>query len=111
LFLAFVHLTEEESDSFNVYISALYRVNRAFKSEAVPLLDEYLTMIAQVLEESRMRGEIQCDHIEAAALMVLSLTESYILSARVLELSEQTIRQQAQQVTQLILNGLGASLS
>src|SRR5436309_13384577 len=34
LFRAFAHLAEEESDNFNVYMSALYGVNRAFQAEA-----------------------------------------------------------------------------
>jgi len=33
LFLAFARLAHEESDSFNVYMSALYGVNRAFKKK------------------------------------------------------------------------------
>ena len=32
LFRAFAHLAEEESDNFNVYMSALYGVNRAFQA-------------------------------------------------------------------------------
>jgi AcrR family transcriptional regulator len=109
LFRAFARLAVEESDSFNVYMSALYGVNRAFKDEATRLLRDYIAVIALLLEESKARGELHCDDIEAAALMVLSLTESYVLSARVLGQSEQTINRQAQHVAQLILRGLGTS--
>lgn len=108
LFLAFVSLSKEESDSFNVYMSALYGVNRAFKDEATKLLRDYIAVIALMLEESRVRGEVQYQNAEATALMVLSLTESYVLSARVLGRTDAELTQQAAQVAQLILQGLGS---
>src|SRR5215469_2340210 len=78
LFRVFVHLSEEHSDSFNVYMSALYGVNRAFKDEATKLLRDYLAVIALMLEEGKARGELQYDSVEVTALLVLSLTESYV---------------------------------
>jgi AcrR family transcriptional regulator len=109
LFLAFVALSKEESDSFNVYMSALYGVNRAFKDEATKLLRDYVAVIALMLEESRVRGEVQYQSAEATALMVLSLTESYVLSARVLGRTDAELAAQAAQVAQLILHGLGSA--
>ena len=106
LFQAFAHLAEEQSDTFNVYMSALYGVNRAFQEEATKLLRNYVAVIALVLEEGRAHGELQCHDVEASALMVLSLTESYVLSARVLGKSEKEIVQQAKHVAQLILHGI-----
>ena len=106
LFLAFVQLAEEDSDSFNVYMSALYGVNRAFKTEATKLLRDYVAVIALMLEQCQARGEIHATQMEAKALMVLSLTESYVLSAQVLGQTEHEIAAQAGQVAQLILNGL-----
>ena len=106
LFSAFVRLAEEESDTFNVYMSALYGVNRAFQEEATKLLRDYVAVIALILEGSRLQGEIQCDDIEGTALMVLSLTESYVLSARVLGQSEQKLVQQGRAVAQMILEGI-----
>jgi AcrR family transcriptional regulator len=111
LFRAFAHLAEEESDNFNVYMSALYGVNRAFQAEATKLLRDYVAVIALTLEQSQARGEIRSQHIEASALMVLSLTESYVLSAKVLGQSERVIVQQAGQVAELILRGIGTSTS
>jgi AcrR family transcriptional regulator len=111
LFRAFVHLAEEESDSFNVYMSALYGVNRAFQSEATKLLRDYVAVIALMLEQSQARGEIRCHDIDATALMVLSLTESYVLSARVLGQSEQTLVRQASSITDLVLRGIGTTSS
>jgi AcrR family transcriptional regulator len=108
LFRAFAHLAEEESDNFNVYMSALYGVNRAFQTEATKLLRDYVAVIALMLEQSQARDEIRTQQIEAAALQVLSLTESYVLSARVLGQSERTIVGQAGQVADLILRGIGA---
>lgn len=106
LFRAFVQLSSEDSDSFNVYMSALYGVNRAFQAEATKLLRDYLAVISLVLEESRDAGEIQTQNIEAAALFVLSVTESYVLSARVLGWSEPMITQQAAMVAHSILSGI-----
>jgi AcrR family transcriptional regulator len=111
LFLAFAHLAEQESDNFNVSMSALYGVNRAFQDEATKLLRDYIAVIALILVESQTRGELQCEHVDAAALMVLSLTESYVLAAKVLGQSEQEIAQQAPSVAQLILRGIGPSQS
>jgi len=107
LYRAFAHLAEEQSDNFNVYMSALYGVNRAFQSEATRLLRDYVAVIALMLEQSQARGEIRCHSVEATALMVLSLTESYVLSARVLGQSEHAIAQQAGHIADLILGGIG----
>jgi AcrR family transcriptional regulator len=109
LFCAFAHLAEQESDSFHVYMSALYGVNRAFQTEATKLLRDYVAIISLLLEQSQARGEISCQDIEATALMVLSLTESYVLSARVLGSSEQAIAQKASTVAHLILRGIGTA--
>lgn len=111
LFRAFARLAEEGSDGFNVYMSALYGVNRAFQAEATKLLRDYVAVITLMLEESQTRGEIHVQNVETAALMVLSLTESYVLSARVLGQSEQEIAQRAGEVAQLILRGIGVSSS
>jgi AcrR family transcriptional regulator len=110
LFRAFTHLAEEDSDSFHVYMSALYGVNRAFKDEATKLLRDYLAVIALMLQESLARGEVRSINVDAVALMVLSLTESYVLSARVLGQSESEITLQAGNVAQLILHGTGVDV-
>jgi AcrR family transcriptional regulator len=111
LFLAFAHFAEEEHDSFRVSMSALYGANRAFQDEATTFLRDSVAVIALILVESQARGELHCENVDAAALMVLSLTESYVLSAKVLGQSEQEIAQQAPHVAQLILRGIGSSPS
>jgi len=111
LYGAFAHLAEEERDYFHVYMSALYGVNRAFQAEATKLLRDYVAVIALMLEQSQARGEITCQDVEATALMILSLTESYILSAKVLGQSEQSVAQQANLVVELILSGIGTTAS
>src|SRR5271169_917933 len=68
LFLAFVEMASAYDDSFNVSMSALYGVNRAFQDEATKLLRNYIAVIALLLEESQARGEILCSDIEATAL-------------------------------------------
>lgn len=106
LFRAFAQLAAEDSDSFNVSMSALYGVNRAFQEEATRLLREYLAVIALVLEESQARGEIQVVDSEATALQIFSLTESYVLSARVLGWSERAIQQKASFIALQVIQGL-----
>ena len=106
LFLAFVQLAEEDSNSFNVSMSALYGVNRAFQTEATKLLRDYVAVIALMLEQCQARGEISASDVEAKALMVLSLTESYVLSAKVLGQTQQEIAGQARHIAQFILQGL-----
>ncbi len=107
LFRAFVDLAAEDEDSFHVYMSSLYGVNRAFKDEATRLLRDYIAVVALLLEQSQTRGEIVCSDVEATALMVISLTESHILSALVLGHTPQTITRQAPHVARLILHGIG----
>jgi AcrR family transcriptional regulator len=109
LYSAFARLAAEDGDSFHVYMSALYGVNRAFQAEATKLLRDYVAVIALMLEQSRARGEITCHDVEATALMILSLTESYILSAKAMGQSEQSIAQQANSVVELILRGIGTT--
>lgn len=111
LFLAFVQQAKAERDYFNVYMSALYGVNRAFQAEATKLLRDYVAVIDLMLEESRARGELRDIDVEATALMVLSLTESYVLSAGVLDQSEYDISRQAQTVADLVLRGISAGPS
>lgn len=106
LFRAFIDLAIENEDDFNVYMSALYGVNRAFKDEATRLLRDYLAVIALLLEESQARREIHCADVDASALMVISLTEAYVLSARVLGQTAQQLTRQAPHVARLILQGL-----
>src|SRR5579883_1211476 len=106
LFRAFVELAVADDDSFNVYMSALYGVNRAFKDEATRVLRDYVAVITLLLEQSQARGEITCPDIDATALMVISLTESYVLSARVLGHTPPQISRQAPAVAHVILQGI-----
>jgi AcrR family transcriptional regulator len=106
LFRAFVRLASQERDHFNVYMSALYGVNRAFKNEATKLLRDYVAVIAMVLEEGRIKGEIHVVDVEATALMLLSVTESYVLYAGVLDLSEEELMQRATLVAGTLMQGI-----
>ena len=109
LFREFVRLASQERDNFNVYMSALYGVNRAFKTEATKLLRDYLAVIAMVLEEARLNGEIHVVDVEATALMLLSLTESYVLYAGVLDISEEEILRRADLVAGTLMQGIRSS--
>ncbi|WP_052889477.1 TetR/AcrR family transcriptional regulator [Thermogemmatispora carboxidivorans] len=106
LFLTFVRLAEQDSDSFHVFMSALYGVNRLFQQEATALLREYVVAIARLLEEGQARGEIAVQELETSALLVLTATESYVLAARVLGSSPAALARQAEVVAGFILNGL-----
>ncbi len=106
LFLAFIHLATEDADGFHVYMSALYGVNRAFQQEALGLLREYVVLIRATLEAalpSQARGRVD---LEAAALLVLSATESLVLSASVLGYDERRLAEMAPRITAFILPGL-----
>ena len=109
LFREFVRLASQERDNFNVYMSALYGVNRAFKTEATKLLRDYVAVIAMVLEEGRISGEIHFVDVEATALMLLSLTESYVLYAGVLDISEEEILRRADLVAGTLMEGIHSS--
>jgi AcrR family transcriptional regulator len=109
LFLAFARLAQEDSDSFNVYMSTLYGVNRAFKTEATKLLRDYIAVIAMTLQESQAHGELRAVDIETTALMVLTVTESFVLTAGVLGQTEREIARQAENVADFILCGIGTS--
>lgn len=106
LFRAFTRLATEDADGFHVYMSALYGVNRAFQQEALGLLREYVGLMRDTLEQSlplRARGRVDP---EAAALLVLSATESLVLSARVLGYSERRLAEMAPRIAAFILPGL-----
>jgi AcrR family transcriptional regulator len=107
LFRCFVQLAEEDSDGFHVYMSSLHGVNRAFQAEATKLLRDYVAIIASLLEQAQASGEVRgAVNIENTALMILSLIESYVLSARVLGQSSDMIIRQAPHVATLVLDGL-----
>ena len=106
LFRAFAHLAQEERDGFNVYMSALYGVNRLFQEEATRLLRDYVATIALLLEQNQAQGELRSENVEATALMILSLMESYVLSASLLGQSEQAILRQASMAATLVLHGI-----
>ncbi len=106
LFLAFIRLATEDADGFHVYMSALYGVNRAFQEEALGLLREYITLMRGTLEDTlppEARGRVD---LEAAALLVLSATESLVLSARVLGYSERRLAEMAPLAAAFLLPGL-----
>lgn len=105
LFLAFVHLATEDADGFHVYMSALYGVNRAFQDEAVVLLREYVALIGEALA-SRLAETGAPANLDASALFVLSATESFVLSARVLGYREARLTALAPLVAKLALQGL-----
>jgi AcrR family transcriptional regulator len=106
LLLAFLRLATEDADGFHVYMSALYGVNRAFQNEALGLLREYISLLRETLSDmlsphARGRGDL-----DAAALFVLSATESLVLTARVLGYSEQRLAEMSSAIADFILPGL-----
>jgi len=106
LFLAFIHLATEDADSFNVYMSTLYGVNRAFQQEALGLLRGCVALLRESLEESLPPQAKGRTDLEAAALLSLSATESLVLSAKVLGYSEQRLAEMAPFIAASLLPGL-----
>ncbi len=106
LFLTFIRLATEDADDFHVYMSALYGVNRAFQSEALGLLREYMVLMRETLEETLPPHASAREDLEAAALLILSATESLVLSARVLGYSERRLAEMAPLIAEYILPGL-----
>jgi AcrR family transcriptional regulator len=108
LFLAFVRLAIEDAEGFHVYMSALYGVNRAFQSQAVLLLREYIALLGDVLNKAGIYRNINRAELEACALWVFSATESLVLAARALGYSESQLVALAPIITTLLLHGLQA---
>ncbi len=109
LFLAFVRLATEDADGFHVYMSALYGVNRAFQDEAVVLLGEYVALIHEALAQHAAGNNGSLADLDASALFILSATESFVLSARVLGYSEYKLAELAPHIAELALRGLEQS--
>lgn len=106
LWLAFVRLALEDTEGFQVYMSALYGVNRAFQAEAAALLREYMTLLSSILaRDGRNAAPAQPD-LEIRALYLFSATESFVLAARILGYNEQQLVALAPSIALLLLHGL-----
>jgi AcrR family transcriptional regulator len=106
LFLAFIRLATEDADGFHVLMSALYGVNRAFQNEALGLLREYVALMQETLAQALSPQARGRKDLEAAALFILSATESLVLSASVLGYSERRLAEMAPFIAELALRGL-----
>ncbi|HLW02405.1 MAG TPA: TetR/AcrR family transcriptional regulator [Ktedonobacterales bacterium] len=106
LFQAFIRLATEDANGFHVYMSALYGVNRSFQQEALLLLREYVALIRTTLADTLPLEAWGRVDLEAAALLVLSATESLVLSARVLGYGERRLAEMAPRIATFILPGL-----
>lgn len=106
LWLAFVRLAMEDTEGFQVYMSALYGVNRAFQAEAAALLHEYITLLSSVLVKAGHSKQLPQPDLEIRALYLFSATESFVLAARVLGYSEQQLAALAPSIATLLLHGL-----
>jgi AcrR family transcriptional regulator len=106
LWLAFVRLAMEDTEGFQVYMSALYGANQVFRTEAAALLREYMTLLSSILaEDGRNVQPLQPD-LEIRALYLFSATESFVLAARVLGYNEQQLAAMAPSIATLLLYGL-----
>jgi AcrR family transcriptional regulator len=106
LWLALVRLAWEERESFEVYMSALYGVNRAFQAEAVALLRDELALLGTVLAQADLGREHPPADLDMRALYLFSATESFVLAARALGYSEQQLVALAPGVAALLFYGL-----
>lgn len=106
LFLAFVRLAIEDTEGFQVYMSTLYGVNRAFQQEATRLLHEYVALLSAVLARAIPGRKPVPSNVQTRALWLFSATESLVLTARVLGYREQDLSALAPTIATLLLRGL-----
>lgn len=106
LFLAFVRLAIEDAEGFQVYMSTLYGVNRAFQQEATRLLHEYVSLLSAVLSQAVQGRPPEPSWVKTRALWLFSATESLVLTARVLGYSEHHLAALAPTIAALLLRGI-----
>lgn len=106
LYLAFVHLAIEDTEGFQVYMSTLYGVNRAFQQEATRLLHEYVSLLSGILTQAAPRRQFELSWVKTRALWLFSATESLVLTARVLGWSEQHLVALAPTIAALLLRSV-----
>ncbi len=106
LWLACVRLALEDTEGFQVYMSALYGANRSFQTEAVTLLRNYLALLSQVLSQDGRGHHYTPAELEIRALYLFSSTESCVLGARALGYNEQQLVTLAPTIATLLLHGL-----
>ena len=108
LFLAFVRLAIEDAAGFQVYMSALYGLNRAFQAQAVLLLQEYILLLGEMLARAGRGRNLRRAELEARALWIFSATEPLVLAAQTLGYSEEHLEALAPTISALLLQGLSA---
>jgi AcrR family transcriptional regulator len=106
LWLAFVRLAMEDTEGFQVYMSALYGVNRAFQAEATALLREYISLLSSILAKAGHSKQPPQPELEIRALYLFSATESFVLAARVLGYTEKQLAAMAPSIATLLMYGL-----
>ena len=106
LFLAFVRLASEDTEGFQVYMSALYGVNRAFQQEATRLVQDYIALFGSVLTQAIPGRKLEPPWVQARALWLFSATYSLVLTTHVLGYSENQLVALAPTMATLLLRGL-----
>ncbi|HEX6777195.1 MAG TPA: TetR/AcrR family transcriptional regulator [Ktedonobacterales bacterium] len=106
LYLAFAHLAIEDTEGFQVYMSTLYGVNRAFQQEATRLLHEYVSLLSAILTQALPDHRFEPSWVKTRALWLFSATESLVLTARVLGWSEQHLVALAPTIAGLLLRSV-----
>ncbi len=106
LYLAFVRLAIEDAEGFQVYMSTLYGVNRAFQQEATRLLHEYVSLLSAMLTQAVPGRQFEPAWVTTRALWLFSATESLVLTARVLGYSEQHLVALAPTIAALLLRSI-----
>lgn len=106
LYLAFVRLASEETEGFQVYMSALYGVNRAFQHEATRLVQDYLALLSSVLSQVVPGRTLEPSWVQARALWLFSATHALVLTALALGSSERDLVALAPTMAALLLRGL-----
>jgi AcrR family transcriptional regulator len=105
-YLAFVRLASEDTEGFQVYMSALYGVNRAFQQEAIRLVHDYLALLSSVLTQAVPGHKPEPPWVQARALWLFSATYALVLTAQAMGASESALVALAPTMAALLLRGL-----
>ncbi len=107
LFSTFNQLVREQPDSFRIFISSLYGVNRQFKEEAANLRLDFLTLIENLLIGFKVPGQpdTQVTHL---ALLILNACETLALQAQSLGFAPDFVEQHQSQLVKVLWAGLKA---
>ena len=110
IFGIFTNLALEQPDNLQIFISALYGVNRIFNEEAAATRKRFLERIESVLGEALIQESTEKQsvtvEVEPYALMILNMCQSLPLMAVSLGFKDNYINQHKSQLVNIIVKGI-----